>query len=125
MIFFCPSPPPQLKRILPYIFFMTTHLNSHWTTDTKPEMLSGVQTGNVIQHVEYNIRGIAHVHAYRKDDIFMQKRLLLSISPPLKKKSNTSKKICPCLNCIQRLHYPNFEAFLNIQLLFFCFRFDR
>ena len=43
--------------------------DSYWTTDNKPEMLSGVQTGNEIQHVEYNIRGIAHVHAYRKDDI--------------------------------------------------------
>ena len=48
---------------------MTSHLDSHGTTDIKPEMLSGVQTGNGIQHVEYNIRGIAHVHAYRKDDI--------------------------------------------------------
>ena len=25
---------------------MTSHLNSHRTTDIKPEMLSGVQTGN-------------------------------------------------------------------------------
>ena len=38
-------------------------------TDIKPEMLSGAQTGNGIQHVAYDIRGIAHVHAYRKDDI--------------------------------------------------------
>ena len=40
-------------------------------------MLSGIQTGNGIQHVEYNIGGIADVHAYRKDDIWMQIRLLL------------------------------------------------
>ena len=50
---------------------MTSHLNRHRTTDIKMEVLSGVQTGNGIQHVEDNIRGIAHVHAYRKDDIFV------------------------------------------------------
>ena len=59
---------------------MTSHLDSHGTTDIKLEMLSGVQTGNGIQHVEYNIRGIAHVHVYRKDDFFMQCRLLLSFT---------------------------------------------
>ena len=36
------------KRILPDISFMTSHLDSHGTTDNKPEMLSGVQTGNGI-----------------------------------------------------------------------------
>ena len=40
------------------------HLDSHGTTDIKLEMLSGVQTRNGIQHVEYNICGIAHVHTY-------------------------------------------------------------
>ena len=69
---------------------MTSHLNSHGTTDIKPEMLSGVLTGNRTQHVEHNIRGIAHVHAYRKDDSFMQKRLLLS-PPPSKKKNQIHK----------------------------------
>ena len=39
-------------------------------------MLSGVQTGNGIAHVRYNIRGIAHVRTNRKDDIFMQRRLV-------------------------------------------------
>ena len=68
-LFFAPPPPPQLKRILPDIFFMTSHLESHGTTDIKPETLSAVQTRNGIQHVEYDIHGIAHVHAYRKDDI--------------------------------------------------------
>ena len=38
--------PHPLKRILPEIFLMTSHLNSHRTTDIKPEMLSGVKTGN-------------------------------------------------------------------------------
>ena len=34
---------------------MTSHLNSHRTTDIKPEMLSGVQTRNGTPHDEYNI----------------------------------------------------------------------
>ena len=34
-------------------------------------MLSGVETGNRIPHDEYNVRGIPHVRAYIKDDIFM------------------------------------------------------
>ena len=54
---------------------MTSHLNSHRTTDIKPEMLSGVQTGNGTPHDKYNIRSIAHARTNRKDDIFMQRRL--------------------------------------------------
>ena len=59
---------------------MTSHLNSHGTTDIKPEMLSGVQTGNGTPHDKYNIRGIAHVRTNRKDDIFMQRRLVQSFT---------------------------------------------
>ena len=55
---------------------MTSHLNSHRTTDIKPEMLSGVQTGNGTPHDEYNIRGISQVQTNRKDDICMQRRLV-------------------------------------------------
>jgi len=55
---------------------MTFHLNSHRTTDIKPEMLSGVQTGNGTPHDKYNIRGNAHARTNRKDDIFMQRRLV-------------------------------------------------
>ena len=54
---------------------MTSHLDSRTTTDVKPDMLSGVQTGNGITHDSYNIGGIAHVRTNRKDDIFMQRRL--------------------------------------------------
>ena len=43
----------------------------HTTNDVKPEMLSGVQAGNRIPHHEYNVRGIAHACAYKKDKIFM------------------------------------------------------
>ena len=56
---------------------MTSHLDSHTTTDVKPEMIPGVLTGNGIPHDEYNIRGIAHVRTNSKDDIFMQRRLLI------------------------------------------------
>ena len=45
---------------------MTSHLNSHVTTDIKPEMLSGVQTGNGTPHDKYNIGGIAHARQKRR-----------------------------------------------------------
>ena len=45
---------------------MTSHLNSHGTTDIKPEMLSGVQTGNGTSHGKYNIRGIARAHKQKR-----------------------------------------------------------
>ena len=50
---------------------MTPHLDSHKTNDAKMKMLLGVQTGNRIPHDEYNVCGIAHGHAYIKEDIFM------------------------------------------------------
>ena len=55
---------------------MTSHLNSHRTTDIKPEMLSSVQTGNGTPHDKYNTRGNAHARTNRKDDIFMQRLLV-------------------------------------------------
>ena len=55
---------------------MTSHLDKHKTTDIIPEMLSGVQIGNGSPHGKYNIRGIAHARTNRKDDIFMQRRLV-------------------------------------------------
>ena len=56
-------------------FFTTPHLDSHSTTDPKPEILSAVLTGNRISHDGRNVRGIMHVHMCRKDDIFRQRRL--------------------------------------------------
>ena len=56
---------------------MTSHLNSHMTTDIKPEMFSGVETGNGTPHDRYNIRSIAHARTNRIDNIFMQKRLCI------------------------------------------------
>ena len=54
---------------------MTFHLDSQGTTDIKPEMLSGVQTGYGTPHGQYNIRSIAHARTNRNDNIFMQRRL--------------------------------------------------
>ena len=54
---------------------MASQVGSLGTTDIKPEMLSGVQTGNGTPHDKYNIRGIAHARINRKDNIFMQRGL--------------------------------------------------
>ena len=54
--------------------FTTHYLDSHSTTDPKPEILSAVLTGNRISHDQRNVRGIMHVHVCRKYDIFRQKR---------------------------------------------------
>ena len=56
---------------------MTSHRDSHTTTDVKPEIIPGVQTGNVIPNDKYNIRGIAHALTNIKDDIFRQRRLYI------------------------------------------------
>ena len=55
--------------------FTTTHLDSHSTTDHKPEILSAVKAGNRISHDGINVRGIMHVQVCRKDDIFRQRQL--------------------------------------------------
>ena len=67
---FCP---PHPLKTLPEVFLMTSHLDSHTTTDVKLDMLLGVQSGNGIRHDRYNILGIAHVCSNRKDEIFMQR----------------------------------------------------
>ena len=53
---------------------MTSRLDSHRKADIKPEMLSGVQME--LHMNKYVIRGIAHACTNRKDDIFMQRRLV-------------------------------------------------
>ena len=62
--------PLPLKE-LPEIFLMTSHLDSHTTTDDKPDILSDVKTGNGIPHDTYNVCGNAHARTGRKDNIFM------------------------------------------------------
>ena len=54
---------------------MTSHRDSHTTSDVKPEMIPGLLTGNGIPHDKYDVRSIAHERTDRKDDIFMQRRL--------------------------------------------------
>ena len=73
-------PPPHLKEY--YLNFFLWHLTSTAMVqlDTKPEMFSGFLAGNGIQHDEYDLRGIVHVHTYRKDNIVMQRRLLQSFT---------------------------------------------
>ena len=53
---------------------MTFHLNSHTTTDVKPNILSDVKKGNGIPHDTYNVRGIAYPRKNRKEDIFMHQK---------------------------------------------------
>ena len=48
---------------------MTSHLDSHTTTDIKLDILSDVKPE--MEFHMYNIRGIAHAHTNRKNDIFM------------------------------------------------------
>ena len=52
---------------------MTIHLDCFATTDCKPEMLSGVETGNRIPMMN---EIYAALRIYRKDDIFMQMQLM-------------------------------------------------
>ena len=52
---------------------MTIHLDCYATTDCKPEVLSGVETGNRIPHDEWNLRGIAHVYTYTEKTTFLCK----------------------------------------------------
>ena len=52
---------------------MTSHLDSHKTTDIKPEMLSGVQPGDGTPHGKYNIHGIAHARTNKKKRHFHAK----------------------------------------------------
>ena len=63
---------------------MTSHRDSHTITDVKPKIMPGVQTGNGIPNDKYDIRGIAHARTNRKDDIFMQRRLVQNFTSILK-----------------------------------------
>ena len=82
---------------------MTSHLDSHTTTDVKPEMILGFYTGNGIPYDKYDVCGIAHVRTDRKDDIFMQRRLYidkahmaLDISPLRLQYDLCHTSLCKC-----------------------------
>ena len=87
---------------------MTSHFDSHRTTDMKPEMLSGVQTGNGTPHDKYNIPGIAHLRKNRKDEIFMQRRLLQSFTYILERGQGT----CTLTKHTRRWTYSALRHFL-------------
>ena len=55
---FCPLPYYNIIK-LPGFFLTISHLDSHTTTDVKPEMLLDVQTGNIIPHDEFITRHCA------------------------------------------------------------------
>ena len=50
-----------------------------------------VQTGNGTPHDKYDIHGIVHVRTNRKDDIFMQRRLVQSFTYILEWERGTCK----------------------------------
>ena len=70
LIFILSPSPPHEKNYLKF-HLMTSHLYSHTTTDVKSEMIPCMCLNR-----KYKIRGIAHAHTSRKDDIFMQRRLV-------------------------------------------------
>ena len=58
---------------------MTSHRDSHTTTDVKKVIIPGVQTGNGIPHDKYNIRTHMRAHTEKTTfDIFMQTQLNIS-----------------------------------------------
>ena len=95
---------------------MTSHLDSHGTTDLKPEKLSGV-IGNGMQHDDYNIHGIAHVHACRKKRHFHAKMTIAKLYIYM---NSCPKKFNSPRTYLQQLHYPAFAAFFEWRLIFIC-----
>ena len=70
-------PPPLINYLI--FFLMTSHLDSHTTTNVKSEMLSGVKTGNRIPHMIILIYTALCICVHnRKDYIFVQRWLVQS-----------------------------------------------
>ena len=92
---------------------MTSHLDSHKTTDIKPEMLSGVQTGNGTPHGIYNKRSIAHACTNRKNDIFMHRRLVQNFAYIMEGGQGTctlTKRTQRCTySALQHFFYQTYE----------------
>ena len=95
-------------------FLMTSHLDNHTTTDVKPDMLSGVQTGNGIPHDRYKIRGIAHERTNRKDNIFLQRRRAKRLTDTLE----WGKGTCTLPKHTRRWTYSALRYILDVGLLF-------
>ena len=77
---------------------MTFPHDSKTPTDVKPEMISGVLSGNEIQYDKYDVHGIAHVRTDSKDNIFMQRQLYID-------KAHTALDIFPTAPPIWPLSY--------------------
>ena len=110
------------------LFLMTSHLNSHRTADIKPEMLSGVQTGNGTPHDKYNIRGIAHARTNRKYNIFMQRQLVQNFTYILEwgrgtctLTKHTRRWTYPALRYFFRQHAASIYGFVCSFVPFVCF----
>ena len=56
---------------------MTSHCDSHTTTDVKLEMKPGIQIRNGIPHDKFNLCRIAHARTSIKVDIFLQRWLYI------------------------------------------------
>ena len=69
--------PEKIFGLKIFWHWIISHRDSQTTTDVKPEMIPGIQTGNGIPHDKCNLRGIAHERTNRKDVIFMQRRLYI------------------------------------------------
>ena len=52
---------------------LTECRDASWYPTSKPEVLSGFETGNRIPHDEWNLRGIAHAHTYTEKTTFLCK----------------------------------------------------
>ena len=92
---------------------MTSQLDSHTTNDVKPEMLSGVQTGIGTPHGKFDIRGIAHVRTNRKDNIFMQRRLVQNFTYIME----WGQRTCTLTKRTWRWTYSALRHFLQVALL--------
>ena len=80
---------------------MTSHLDSHGRTDIRPEVLSVVQTGNGIQHVEYDIQAL-RMCTHTEKTTFKDKE----------KRSNSSKKNAPAGIAYSAYTIPPLRHFL-------------
>ena len=84
-------------------------------------MLSGVQTGNGTPHGKYNIRGIAHARTNRKDNIFMQRRLVQNFTYMMERGQGT----CRLTNRTRRWTYSALRHFWDIAEYFSMLRCDK
>ena len=86
------------KRILPEIFFMTSHLDVALRIYARIQKRWHFQTKTIIAQL--------YIYCQQKN-----------LDPPSKKNQLHFKKTCLCRNFIQRLQYPAFAAFFSLKIL--------